>query len=142
MTRIIANHGNPDCSFCGRTKNEVQNIFKGPGVNVCNDCLVAGRLKNYNPNQSGLERFCLPRKLTGYESEIIEQLVIKQFNDNVHVDDYLLDLLIMDREIDLTGFKDQKRARKLWHRLILISLISPEGYNKCVQYIKECTKKL
>jgi ribosomal protein L37AE/L43A len=28
------------CSFCGKAKQEVKKIVAGPGVNICNECVV------------------------------------------------------------------------------------------------------
>jgi ATP-dependent Clp protease ATP-binding subunit ClpX len=30
---------NPNCSFCGKTKQEVKKMISGPGVYVCNECV-------------------------------------------------------------------------------------------------------
>ncbi len=49
--RIISEEGShspPDCSFCGRSSNEVQKLVAGPRSYICNDCisLCADMLKN------------------------------------------------------------------------------------------------
>jgi len=36
----MAKKNQPACSFCGRDKAAVMHLVVGPGVNICNDCLV------------------------------------------------------------------------------------------------------
>ncbi len=33
------NEGIPVCSFCGRSRDEVENLVAGPGVYICNECI-------------------------------------------------------------------------------------------------------
>jgi hypothetical protein len=32
--------GSPRCSFCGKLGTEVERLIAGPGVNICNECVV------------------------------------------------------------------------------------------------------
>ena len=36
-----SNRGGPYCSFCGKSKNEVQVLIAGPSVHICNECITA-----------------------------------------------------------------------------------------------------
>ena len=45
MTQKVKKDNPLTCSFCGRSESEVQNVFKGPIAQICNECLVAGKLK-------------------------------------------------------------------------------------------------
>ena len=33
------NEGQPVCSFCGRSSDEVEKLIAGPGVYICNECI-------------------------------------------------------------------------------------------------------
>jgi len=64
------------------------------------------------------------------------RLAKKQFRENGRVGTEILDLVIEDWQIDLTGFKDQKRARELWRNLITLYLIDNKEYIHALGYIK------
>ncbi len=124
------------CSFCDRSREEVQNIFKGPGVNVCDECLVAGRLKDFDPHAP------LSLKYLQLTDNAIEQLIQEQYYEEGRVDDAILDILIDKRRIDLTRFKDQNRIRELWRKLVLLSILNPDGYKEALEYIKTTADRL
>lgn len=70
----------PSCSFCGRSKSEVNQLVIGPGVNICSDCLVICA----NEMQSAAMKPAPPKKKTveipkPYEiKSILDEYVIGQ----------------------------------------------------------------
>lgn len=80
--------------------------------------------------------------MAGILTKDIEQIALDQFHNRGHVDQGILDLLIADRQIDLSGFKNKHQAKELWNNLILLSLLSPASYKEVTEYIKTTFKKL
>ncbi len=70
--------GNPVCSFCGRSSQEVQIMIQGPNVNICNECVDASsQIVRRNLNRSrrpALENLGNPQEI----KQRLDQYVIGQ----------------------------------------------------------------
>lgn len=67
----------PYCSFCGKSKNEVETLIAGPAVYICNECIEVGYdAVKYRMNKSKFttDRLLKPKEIT----KILDDYVVGQ----------------------------------------------------------------
>ncbi len=75
----VNEHKEPRCSFCGMYESQVLKLFKGPNVNICNECIaMCNRYMGDNFDLSdmevSLEGLPTPKQI----KEVLDQYVIGQ----------------------------------------------------------------
>ena len=71
----------PRCSFCGMYESQVLKLFKGPNVNICNECIAMcnrymGDNFDLTDMEVSLEGLPTPKQI----KEVLDQYVIGQEN--------------------------------------------------------------
>ncbi|MCG8643307.1 MAG: hypothetical protein MI862_26510 [Desulfobacterales bacterium] len=66
----------------------------------------------------------------------LRRIAERQLKDNGRISATLLDTIIEDWGVDYSRYKDQARAKDLWHNLVSLYLINPELYTNANSYIK------
>jgi hypothetical protein len=66
----------------------------------------------------------------------LRQIAERQFQETGRISPEILDTIIEDWGIDLTPFKDPKRAKDLWRMLMTLYLIAPQVYERTCGYIE------
>ncbi|MGL1931878.1 MAG: ATP-dependent Clp protease ATP-binding subunit ClpX [Desulfotalea sp.] len=99
MTKETIDEQSHDCSFCGRSQEEVERSVAGPdGVSICNDCIELCS----NIVAEGIEE-----GVTEDDIKEIVKLIPKQINQ--HLDDYVIGQAFAKKVLSVAVYNHYKR---------------------------------